>query len=347
MRRMIPSTLSLIAFEAAARHQSFSRAAEELCHTQSAIGRQIGALEAMVGLKLFHRAKRRVTLTEAGHAYWQQVRAYLGNLEADTLDLIARQGKGGKIELAVLPTFATQWLIPRLASFTGAHPDVVINLATRTRPFLFEDTGFDAAIHFGDPVWPGARVEYLFGEEVVPVCSPALLAGRPAGYFARHPARLAELALLHQSTRLDAWRDWFRVHTGALEAETRNMRTGHQFELFSMLVQAAICGMGVALVPRFLVQDALDQGRLLVPVEPGLRGTKAYYLVFPENRADAPLLLAFRDWLQHETLAYRAQADGWPAQTPAPAKRRARRAGSVTPAAAAPGRARRSTSSPA
>ncbi|MBU6494649.1 MAG: LysR family transcriptional regulator, partial [Burkholderiales bacterium] len=99
MRRMIPSTLSLIAFEAAARHQSFSRAAEELCHTQSAIGRQIAALEAMVGLKLFHRAKRRVTLTEAGHAYWQQVRAYLGNLEADTLDLIARQGKGGKIEL--------------------------------------------------------------------------------------------------------------------------------------------------------------------------------------------------------------------------------------------------------
>lgn len=313
MRRTIPSTLSLIAFEAAARHQSFSRAAEELHQTQSAVCRQINTLEAMLGLALFHRVKRRVTLTEAGDAYWKQVRAHLDHLESDTLDLIARQGRGGKIELAVLPTFATKWLIPRLPAFGRRHPDIVVNLATRTRPFLFEDTPFDAAIHFGDPVWPGAQVEYLFDEEVVPVCSRALLAHYPPGHFAAHPLALAELPLLHQSTRPDAWDAWFASH-----GSTTGARAGPRFELFTMLQQAATVGMGVALVPRFLVQEELASGQLVIPVEPGLRSTRAYYLVFPETRAHSPLLAAFRAWLQEATRDYRENLDQ--ATPPAPSQ---------------------------
>lgn len=293
MRRMIPSTLALVAFDAAARHQSFSRAGDELHHTQSAICRQIQGLEDFLGVRLFHRAKRRVTLTDAGQAYWVRIRSHLAALEQDTLDLMSRQGKGGVVELAVLPTFATKWLIPRMPAFQQAHPDVVLNLTTRTRPFLFEDSGFDAAIHFGDPVWPGAQSELLMPEEVVPVCSPAL---RPAGVDFNHdPAALADYPLLHQTTRPESWRAWFDAHG----VDAPQAMRGPRFELFSMLIQAATVGLGVALTPKLFVEEELAQGSLVALANP-MMGDKHYYLVFPERKAESESLGVFRQWLQQQ-----------------------------------------------
>ena len=175
MRRKLPGTDLLIAFETAARHQSFTRAAEELSLTQSAVCRQISALEEFLGVQLFNRIKKRVLLSEAGQLYARQIRASLRQIEHDTLSLMAHRGAGGVLELAVIPTFATRWLIPRLGDFSTAHPGITLDLATRAEPFIFADTPFDAAIHCGGPIWPGAHAEFLFGEELEPVCSPALM----------------------------------------------------------------------------------------------------------------------------------------------------------------------------
>lgn len=192
MRRKIPGTDLLVAFETAARHQSFTRAAEELSLTQSAVCRKISALEDYLGVQLFNRVKKRVTLSGAGQIYAKQVRESLKKIEHDTLSLMAHRSAGRVIELAVIPTFATRWLIPRLADFQLQHPDVTLDLTTRNEPFMFIDTPFDAAIHFGDPVWPGAITEYLFGEEMVPVCIPALLRGRSS----IEPSELEKMPLL-------------------------------------------------------------------------------------------------------------------------------------------------------
>jgi len=149
MRRKIPSIEALIAFEAAARYQSFTRAADELALTQSAVSRQIAAMEEYLGVPLFNRVKQRLALTELGQIYAAQIRDHLLRLERDTLAIMSHQGTGGILELAVTPTFATRWLIPRLPGFYAKHDAIVLNLTTRAEPFLFTDTPFDAAIHFG------------------------------------------------------------------------------------------------------------------------------------------------------------------------------------------------------
>lgn len=300
MRRKIPGTELLIAFETAARHQSFTRAAEELCVTQSAVCRQIAALEDSLGVPLFNRIKKRVTLSEAGQGYARQVRENLKRIEHDTLSLMAHRGAGGVLELAVIPTFATRWLIPRLGHFHLSHPGITLNLTTRAEPFMFTDTHFDAAIHFGDPVWPGALAEYLFGEEMVPVCSRALLQGATA----IAPALLETLPLLHQSARPDAWREWFEV-AGVADV---NAMGGSRYELFSMLVEAAKAGLGVALVPRFFVLSEIASGELVCPCVQTLRSQRSYYLVYPENKAGSGSLLLFREWLSAQASAYRESA---------------------------------------
>ena len=297
MRRRIPGLELLVAFETAARHQSFTRAAEELSLTQSAVCRQIAALEDYLGVRLFNRIKKRVTLSEAGQLYAKQVRESLKRIEHDTLSLMAHRGSGGVVELAVTPTFATRWLIPRLVSFHDENPSITLDLTTRAEPFMFTDTPFDAAIHFGDPIWPGAIAEYLFGEEIVPVCSPALLKGR----VQIAPEELARLPLLHQSARPDAWREWFEVaglnHVNAMG--------GARYELFSMLVQAAKVGLGVTLVPRFFVVNEVESGKLVSPCPQVVRSQRGYYLVYPENKVGSPSLQVFRRWLLTQAAIYR------------------------------------------
>jgi len=295
LRRKLPSTGALEAFEAAARHQSFTKAAEELSVTQSAVCRQVAALEAFLDVKLFGRTRRGVMLTEAGLAYSRSVGARLDEVERDTLELMARGGRGSALELAVVPTFGTRWLLPRLPAFLRAHPHVVVHLSSRTRPFLFQDTPFDAAIHAGEiagAAWPGTERRFLMDEALIAVASPALLgAHRP-----RTAADWAALPLLQQSTRPYAWRQFF----DGLGLVVPQAMAGSRMELFSMLTEAAANGMGVALTPPFFVQEELAQGRLVDVAARPVGSARAYSLIYPEHKAEMPALLAFADWLQGE-----------------------------------------------
>ncbi|MBF8661187.1 LysR family transcriptional regulator [Pseudomonas putida] len=288
MRRKIPSTTALVCFEAAARHESFTKAAQELSLTQGAVCRQIGSLEGFLNVELFRRSHRGVKLTEAGLSYSRQVAAQLDAVERDTLSVMRQQG-ASVIELAVVPTFGTQWLLPRLMDFQQRQPDVTVNLTNRTRPFLFADTSFDAAIYFGDGDWSGTRSHRLMGENPVPVCSPALLGGRQT--LQAHD--IAQLPLLQQSTRPYAWRQWF----SSVGISVATDMTGPRLELFSMLAQAAMHAMGVALIPPFLIQRELGEGRLVVANRHVLRSDRAYYLMIPERRVESTTLDAFREWL--------------------------------------------------
>lgn len=296
MRRKIPSTAALIAFEAAARQQSFTKAADELALTQSAICRQVAALEGFLGIELFRRSRRGVKLTEAGVSYARRVAAQLDAVERDTLAMMGGRG-AARIELAVVPTFGTQWLLPRLKDFQRLHPEITVNLTNRTRPFLFADTDFDAALYFGDADWSGTEAHFLMRENPVPVCSPALLSGRAS----LTPTELAQLPLLQQGTRPYGWRQWFE----ALGVQVAGDMSGPRYELFSMLAQAAMHDMGVALIPPFLIETELQQGRLCVASQQHYLSDKAYYLMIPERRSESPSVRLFCEWLLAQAKTYR------------------------------------------
>jgi len=295
MRRKIPSTAALVSFESAARHESFTKAAQELSLTQGAICRQIASLEDFLNVELFRRSRRGVKLTEAGLSYSRRVATQLDAVERDTLSVMGHTG-ANVIELAVVPTFGTQWLLPRLKDFQQQHPEVTVNLTNRTRPFLFADTEFDAAIYFGDADWSGTESHKLMGENPMPVCSPTLLGGRKN----LTPETIAELPLLQQTTRPYAWRQWFNAQNLNIARDL----TGPRYELFSMLAQAAMHDMGIALIPPFLIQRELAEKRLVVANRNGLSSIKAYYLMIPERKVESASLRAFRDWLVKQANNY-------------------------------------------
>jgi len=301
MRRNIPSTQALACFEVAARHESYTRAAQELSLTQSAVSRQIIALEEFLGVQLFRRTRHGVVLTPAGAHYGRQVARWLQALEQGTLDMMAHQGEGGTLSLAAVPTFATRWLIPRLPRLAQQHPDIVVHIETQTRPFLFADTTFDAALYAGTPEqvanWPGIQAQWLMNEDVVPVCSPRVLEaaaqrGRGRAYQGVAAEALTDLPLLQQSTRPYGWRQWFE----AMGVDAPKALDGPRYELFSMLAEAATHGMGVALIPPLLIEAELARGELVVACSRPLRGERSYYLISPAQ-PQPPVLAAFSAWL--------------------------------------------------
>ncbi|PUE11448.1 LysR family transcriptional regulator [Limnohabitans sp. T6-5] len=293
MRRKLPSTQALICFEAAARHASFTKAAQELALTQGAVSRQVAALEDLLGVPLFKRGQHGMQLTPAGQDYVRQISTRLDALERDTLDLMGRQGLGESLTLAAVPTFASRWLIPRLPGFAKAHPQTPIHIETRTRPFMFSDSGLDAALYAGTPAqvaqWAGTAATHLFDEEVLPVCSPELLGQTQA----LPPEALAHLPLLQPSTRPEAWRQWF----DAQGVDAPRAMAGPRYELFSMQVAAARCGLGVALMPTLLIPSELASGELVVACDRPIRGQRAYYLVQPQTAQPRPMLEHFKAWL--------------------------------------------------
>lgn len=297
MRRKIPTTAALAVFESAARHRSFTLAAAEQAMTQSAVSRQVAALEAFLGVKLFRRTRRGVVLTDAGRRYGEQVGARLEEMERDTLALMASRGQGGTLELAVVPTFATKWLLPRLGAFQRQHEGVLVNLTPRTRPFLFDGTPFDAAIHAGEAGWPGTDAHFLMRENLIAVASPELIAPRRV----LKADELGRMPLLQQSTRPHAWRHWFE----SAGVRSPNDMAGPRYELFSMLTEAAIHGLGAALIPRFMVEDELERGRLVEVVRHRYLSDRSYTLIHPQRHAEHPVFSVFRDWLVAEATAYR------------------------------------------
>jgi DNA-binding transcriptional LysR family regulator len=289
-RRLLPSLTALQFFDAAARHLSFTRAAAELSVTQSAISRQIRQLEDYIGQQLFHRSTNRLILTSTGAEYALAVRRVLDQAEAATLQLMAYDGKGALLTLALLPTFGSRWLVPRIGEFMASHPALQLNIKTYIEPFAFETSDVDVAIHFGSDAWVGAVCHRLMGEVAVPVCAPSLLGSRKPLTEAQD---IANFPLLQHTTRPLAWLEWF----SQVGAPTANALSGARFDHFYMMIQAAIAGLGIALLPRFLVDDELTSGRLVVAAQHELKTSSAYWLVYPEKKAQLPAVGQFRDWL--------------------------------------------------
>ncbi len=285
-RRFLPPLPWLTAFEAVARLGSVTEAAAELALTQSAVSRQVQKLEAHLGIALFLRQKKRLVLTGAGRAYAEEIRAAIGRITAATMRA-STDPKGGTLELAILPAFGTHWLAPRLPEFFAAHPGVTLNLTTRTRPFDFATQPLHAAIHFGRDNWPDTEALKLAEEDLLPVLAPSLAGGGAVGI-----ADIACLPLLHLESRRRAWRQWFALH--GLEGEARS---GMVFDQFATMQQAALAGLGAALLPGWMVAGDLQAGRLVSPRAARPARIGAYWLVWPRAGAAFPPLAAFRDWI--------------------------------------------------
>ncbi len=230
-------------------------------------------------------------LTAAGEAYAREIREALTHIATATLGFRPNP-RGGTLNLAILPTFGTRWLAPRLPAFLAANPGITINLTTRLAPFDFEADALHAAIHFGTPKWQGAELEALMSETVV----PAFGAGLPTAGRCREPADLATVPLLHLASRPDAWKRWFRAKGVAVEG-VNAMLVDH----FATAAQAAISRLGAALLPKFLIAAELASGELLTIADGELESTEHYYLARPARRAKYPPLLAFRTWLSDAT----------------------------------------------
>ncbi|MBY5992751.1 transcriptional regulator GcvA [Ferrimonas balearica] len=287
MSRRLPPLNAVKAFEAAARHLSFTRAAEELFVTQAAVSHQIKALEEYLGLKLFRRRNRSLLLTEEGQSYFLDIKDLFTQLADATERLLARSATGS-LTVSMTPSFAIQWLVPRLARFSELHPevDVRIKAVDEDEASLTDDV--DVAVYFGRGNWPGLRADKLRSECLVPVCSPRLLQGeRPL----REVADLARFTLLHDMSRRD-WKAWVK-QVGA----NLNVNSGPIFSHSSLVLQAAIHGQGVALGSSVLARPEVEAGRLVCPFEQVLLSKNAYYLVCHENQADLGKIEAFREWM--------------------------------------------------
>lgn len=285
--RLLPSTSMMTAFDAVARTGSFTAAAMELNLTQGAISRQVSALEKQLDMVLFKRIRKTIQITDAGKIYAQEIHAALqairkASLNAMTDPLI------GTLNLAILPTFGTRWLMPRFPGFLAEHPDITVNFVSKLSPFDFQRENLHAAIHYGSPDWPGTDSTFLMSEEALPVCSPVILR--------EHPMRIAgdlkQIPRLHLLTRPDAWKNWFESY-GLEPPKDRGM----VFEQISIIAQAAVAGLGVALLPKFLVQSELDRDELVVIFDKPLQSDAGYHLITPLNNSDYAPITAFRDWL--------------------------------------------------
>lgn len=288
-RRLVPDIVTLQAFECAARHGNFTRAAEELNLTQSAVSRQISDLEAQTGMLLFERIRRRVVLSDAGRKFLPDVQRLLHQSEQLMVRAVTAGASSASLSIATLPTFGSRWLTPRLHKFLKNQPDTVLTVASRSQPFDFDEEGFDIAIHYGQPVWAHGTCTFLCNEVIVPVASPALLTSRPV----ENRADMLHGPLLHVSTRPKLWTEWFEMDGMATDSAYR----GSRFDQFSMLIEAAISGLGFALLPRYLIEAELNSGLLQVVFDVPLQTENSYFIALPEGRQDNVLARAFQNWL--------------------------------------------------
>ena len=286
-RRYLPAIPALMALEAVDRLGTASAAAEELNLTQGAISRALQGLEAQLGVPLLLRERQRLRLTPAGQDYVAEVRKALHLLASASITLRANP-TGGSLNLAILPAFGMHWLAPRLARFAQSHPEVTLNLSTRLRPFDFATTPFDAAIHYGRQDWPGVHYLKLMDEAVLAVAAPGFPSLAAATDILRHP-------LLHLESRTGDWGRWLAHH-----GHPGIRPPGMMFDQFATLTQGAIHGMGLALVPTFLIQRELAEARLVPVFGPPVRALGSYHLVWPETRPDRAPLRSLRLWLQGE-----------------------------------------------
>ena len=291
MTARLPSLNGLRAFEAAARHLSFTLAASELNVTQTAISHQIRRLEEELGIRLFVRQNRALALTAEARDYLPGVRAAFNDLRLAT-DRLLRKDDDKVLTVSTLASLAAKWLLPRLTDFQEHHPGIDVRITTSTSLVDFQRDNVDAAIRYGRGQWPGLRADWLMADELFPVCSPSLLRGdKPL----RCPEDLKSHMLLHTSNaNSDDWRLWL---TAAGQPADIARQPGITFDMIFMTIQAAIDGIGVAMGRTSYVRDDIAKGRLVVPFKIALPADAGFYLVAPEGRREAPKLAAFREWM--------------------------------------------------
>ena len=305
MRKRLPPLNAVRAFEASARHVSFTKAADELGVTPAAISHQVRLLEDQLGVSLFRRLNRTVRLTDAGQACLPML--------TEAFDLIRRgveaataADEGGALTVSVTPSFASKWLVPRIEAFAAGHPEIDVRISATIALVDFRTDPVDVAIRFGAGTYPDLRVEKLFSESVAPMCSPALRDG-PAPL--RRPEDLAGHTLLHDDSAYvigptPDWRMWLRL----AGVEGVDSTRGPRFSGADLALQAAIEGHGVVLGRTSLARGDLAAGRLVRPFELSLPIEFGYFLVFPEAAAERPKVAAFHDWILAE--ARHDEADG-------------------------------------
>jgi LysR family transcriptional regulator, glycine cleavage system transcriptional activator len=290
MALSLPSLNGLRAFEAAARHLSFTRAAAELNVTQTAISHQIRRLEEQLGLKLFVRRNRALALTREAESYLPAVRAAFEDLRRATQRL-KRPQRDGLLTLSTLASLAAKWLLPRVVAFQEAHPGLEVRVSASTHLVDFRREEIDMAVRYGRGDWPGLRAQWLMAEDIFPVCSPALLKGP---HPLKRPEDLAHHTLLHATLSREDWQLWLTA--AGLPTELAQRR-GLTFDQSFMCIEAAIEGLGVALGRSAFVEADIAQGRLVVPFDVVLPAEAGFYIVAPEETADDPKIALFRDWL--------------------------------------------------
>lgn len=306
MARSLPPLNALRAFEAAARHMSFTKAAEELHVTPAAVGHQVKKLEGFLGVQLFRRLNRALLLTEAGHVCLPALEDGFDRLDAAVERARAHDGRG-VLTVSVAPTLAIKWLVPRLLHFQAAHPEIAVRVETTMAVVDLVRDGIDLAIRFSSGMAPGLRGEWLFGEEVIPVCAPRLMDGR---HPLRRPDDLRHHTLIHieDETADRSWPDWETWLRAAGVADV-DRDLGPRFTQTIAAAQAAMDGQGVALTGRTCILDDLVARRLVQPFGPGFATAYAYYVVSPEALFDRSKVVAFREWLRAEAAALLRDAE--------------------------------------
>ena len=291
MRPRLPPLNALKAFEAAARHESFTRAAEELCVTQGAVSHQVKALETELAIKLFSRERQRLIITEAGRDYLAVIRDALDRIATGTERLLQRQN-AGVLTVSTSPDFAAKWLVHRLGHFAEAHSGIDLRVSATMHHVDFAREEVDLAVRHGDGNWPGLDATRLCTERLFAVCSPKLLSGR------RRIGGVADILrfpLIHLDSRSD-WADWLR----GVGIDDADVTHGPVLNRASMVIDAAINGQGVALARTTLAAFDLISGRLARPFAEALRLSKTYWIVCPKATASLPKIATFRDWLLAE-----------------------------------------------
>ncbi len=289
-KRFLPSMSMLSIFEAAARTGSFSTAAEELCLSQSAVSRQIKCLESQLEHELFIRDRKTVRITEAGEQYARAVREALHLIANASMNLRASPEKS-TLNLAILPSLGGNWLIPKLPRFLKQYPDIKINLTTYIEPFDFHKENIDIAVHFGSNSWNNAETQFLMKERLIPVCSPDFLSNHPID----SSDAILEAPLIHLTIRPDAWERWLSNQQIAFD-----FLTGMMIDQFETAIQAVISGIGIALIPEFMLEKELKSGKLLAPLATTIESDGAYYLAWPNDTSNMAVVREFCAWLENE-----------------------------------------------
>lgn len=293
MRRTLPPISALSCFEATVRLGSVTAAAEELNLTQSAVSKRVQALEAYLGRSLFVRRNRSLAPTAVALEYAGAIANVIETLDDATRNVVSGGAEREMLTVSSLPTFGSRWLVPRLGNFMQRHPNISINVISRMRPFQFQSEAAQLAIHFGKPNWPGAVCEYLMDERIIVVCSPSLLR-EPSGKVDWD--ELSSATLIQHSTRPQLWQEWLIEAGGPWEKAA----LGPRFEDYSHAIQAAVSGIGFAVLPDFLVSKEIDNRTLVQAHECRLVCDEKYYAVYPEKFRNFGSIRTFVDWLQEE-----------------------------------------------